>query len=219
MSRKIVTPDDLRRTALRRAGFAVLAATALLLGTLWYEDGGRPMLSPSAKTAPPPAANKADTHPAHAIDAAASDEAIVPVDEIVASTTDASTPKALEAAPGKAGNVPETVAPQPEPPAAGHTVGAAAEASPPPSWNGYFLQLGVFDSMDNAKSLLENALASGLPAHLQARVVAGPFRNKREAEAARRRLENIAESIVLPPRKTGKAPAKAARKPKRQAAK
>ncbi|MDR2092702.1 MAG: SPOR domain-containing protein [Azoarcus sp.] len=219
MSRKIVAPDDLRRTALRRAGFAVMAAIALLLGTLWYEDAGMPMWSPPAKTAPPPAASEADTPPVYAIDAAASDEAIVPVDEIVASAADASVPMAPEAAPGETGNVPEAVVSQPEPPAAGRTLDVAAKTPPPSLQDAYFLQLGVFDSMDNAKSLLENALASGLPAHLQARVVVGPFRNKREAESARRRLGNIAEGIVLPPRKTGKVSAEAARKSKRRAAK
>jgi hypothetical protein len=68
--------------------------------------------------------------------------------------------------------------------------------------------------------LFENAGAIGLPVHIQSRVVAGPFHNKREAEAARDRLKNVAEGVVLPPQKTAKADEKPKAKPKsRQRAK
>ncbi|MDR1463401.1 MAG: SPOR domain-containing protein [Azoarcus sp.] len=220
MMRKFAAAADLRRKALLRAGFAITLATALLIATLWYEYGGEPAALVVSRPAPPPEVS----YPIYAIDAA-SGEAIVPVDEIIANAVEnASIPPASEAAAPEQETAPQATAPESEPPTAG-AVGAVAEPPlpsepPPPSLqSGYFIQLGVFDSMDNAKSLLDNVLASGLPAHTQARVVVGPFRNKSEAEAARRRLKSIAEGIVLPPLKTGKATAKAASKPKRRAAK
>ncbi|MDR1064653.1 MAG: SPOR domain-containing protein [Azoarcus sp.] len=216
MIREFATPADLRRKALYRAGFAVTAAIALLLTALWYEEGGEP--APPAKTAPESAQPVDAGYPIYAIDAA-SGEAIVPVDEIVASAVENTIYPASKTAPDETETGPENTAPEPTPPAAGAAVETPPATSPPSLQNGYFIQLGVFDSMDNAKSLLDNTLASGLSAHLQARVVAGPFRNKSEAEAARRRLGSVAEGIVLPPRKTGKATAKAAKKPKRREAK
>jgi len=82
---------------------------------------------------------------------------------------------------------------------------AAAPAKSVSLPDGYFVQLGVFDDTDNTGRVFDNAVALGLPAHVQSRVMVGPFRNKREAEAARDRLKNIAEGVVLPPQKTAKA--------------
>jgi DedD protein len=71
--------------------------------------------------------------------------------------------------------------------------------------DGYWLQLGVFDGMDNAERLLDNATELGLPAQLQARVMVGPFRSKGEADAAMKRLKGVSKGIVLPPQKPKKA--------------
>ena len=81
-----------------------------------------------------------------------------------------------------------------------------AETPAPPAslLDGYFVQLGVFDDTDKIGKLFENASALGLPVQIQSRVMVGPFRNKREAEAARDRLKGIAEGTVLPPQKTVK---------------
>jgi cell division septation protein DedD len=81
----------------------------------------------------------------------------------------------------------------------------SAPAKPVSLPDGYFVQLGVFDDTDNAGRVFDNAVALGLPAYVQSRVMVGPFRNKREAEAARDRLKNIAEGVVLPPQNTAKA--------------
>jgi DedD protein len=70
--------------------------------------------------------------------------------------------------------------------------------------NGYLVQLGVFGSMDNADGLRADVAARGLPAHVEGRVVVGPFPDKAAAEAARARLkrEGLAAGIVVPPRKS-----------------
>jgi cell division septation protein DedD len=119
----------------------------------------------------------------------------------------AGTPKAT-------GSEPKALAPQISPKKA-----AKAPIKPVSLSNGYFVQLGVFDDTDNVGKVFDNTMALGLPAHIQSRVVVGPFRNKREAEAARNRLRGIAEGIVLPPEKTAKAneKPKAKSKPRRRA--
>ena len=84
--------------------------------------------------------------------------------------------------------------------------GFSPENWPPPSAghsNGYFVQLGVFNAIDKAEKLRSNVKTMGLPAQIQSRVVVGPFRNKREAIAAQRRLQSkgIAKGVVLSPSK------------------
>ncbi|MDR1661827.1 MAG: SPOR domain-containing protein [Azoarcus sp.] len=213
MTRKIFAPVDLRRRALSRAGFAVAAAIILLAVALWFEDSGELAATP-AKIAPEmTAAQETANYPVYPIDAAA-DEIIVPVNDIVAVAAESAS---VSPAPDEKTSAPEAAL-SVTPPAA--ELPAKAAHPPKPLQGGYFIQLGVFDSMDNAKSLLNNIAAFGLPAHIQSRVVAGPFRNKSEAETAKRRLKGFAEGIVLPPpQKASKTVAKAVRKPTRRTAK
>jgi cell division protein FtsN len=104
-------------------------------------------------------------------------------------------PRKVRDAPSKPGRMP-TPAKSP---------GAEAPEAPVPLQDGYFVQLGVFDDTDKSRKVVENASALGLPVHIQSRVVVGPFRNKREAEAARSRLKGVAEGTILPPQNTVKA--------------
>jgi len=88
----------------------------------------------------------------------------------------------------------------------------SADSAPLP--DGYYVQLGVFNAAGNARRLHDSVVALELPAHIQSRVVVGPFDSKREAEEARERLKDIEEGIVLPPQKA--APAKPKPRPKQR---
>jgi len=74
------------------------------------------------------------------------------------------------------------------------TAKAAAPAPTPPKTeveairNGYMVQLGVFSAPGNAQALVDKVDALGIPAHIESRVVVGPFKNRSEADAARRKL-------------------------------
>jgi DedD protein len=235
-----------RRTALSRAGLAVVAALVLLVGVLWYEDGNRPS-APVRRPAPervaviPPPEFLAATAEAEAKTEAEEEavaeesaaEAAQPEVAAVAATQDAglgavlvadasAAEKGHEAPAPDTTRAPEsrrivpTAAEKPAPaldlpptrsgtrqPVAG--AGSAKHRKEPPLKDGYWLQLGVFDAMDNAERLLDNAAELGLPAHLQARVMVGPFRSKGEADAAMKRFKGKSKGVVLPPQKPQKA--------------
>jgi DedD protein len=191
-----------RRTALSRAGLAVAAALVLLLGVLWYEDDSRPnppvrraAIVPIAAVEVSPeqlaAAAEAEAREAAAAGAAVESTAEPVVEPGVEPATGAAPEAGKEAV--TAGVT-----------AAGQT-GNAKNRQEPSLSDGYWLQLGVFDGMDNAERLRNNADELGLPAHLQARVMVGPFRSKGEADAAMRRLKGVSKGIVLPPQKPQKA--------------
>jgi DedD protein len=100
---------------------------------------------------------------------------------------------------------PPEIDPSPAPqPASETTLPPVAKPTAIPLANGYLVQLGVFGSMDNADGLRADVAARGLPAHVEGRVVVGPFPDKAAAEAARARLkrEGLAAGIVVPPRKS-----------------
>lgn len=114
----------------------------------------------------------------------------------------------------KAGSAPlgGTAAPASGPPANEKQPPAAAPsvrpAPPPPASTralaqGHIVQLGVFGDPENAAILSQELAAQGYPAHLQSRVVLGPFANRQTAKAAAERLraERKLEGIVVPPRK------------------
>ena len=65
---------------------------------------------------------------------------------------------------------------------------AAPTPAPAPIKNGFLVQLGVFSTPGNAQALRDKVAALGIPAHLESRVVVGPFRNRAEADAAREKL-------------------------------
>ncbi len=207
---------DPRWTALKRAGLAVMAALALLVGVLWFGDSGqspRPPSEPAAPAqsgAPMPQSETPAPTPEMTVQADAA-EPPAPVVEETASTV---APEAAEPQAVSPLKLSDTPAKPPKklngstnsnngstkPPKA-----VGAPAKPVSLSDGYFVRLGVFDDTDNTGRVFDNAVALGLPAHIQSRVMVGPFRNKREAEAARDRLKNIAEGVVLPPQKTAKA--------------
>ena len=67
---------------------------------------------------------------------------------------------------------------------------------------GYLVQMGVFSNIANAEELKGRLDKAGIPAHIEARVQVGPFKNKVEAEAAQKKLAQMGLSgLLLSPRK------------------
>ncbi|HTH95524.1 MAG TPA: SPOR domain-containing protein [Rhodocyclaceae bacterium] len=80
----------------------------------------------------------------------------------------------------------------------------AQKESPPlhPLSSGYLVQMGVFSNLSNAEDLKSRLDKAGIPSHIEARVQVGPFKNKAEAEAARKKLADMGLSgLLLSPRK------------------
>jgi DedD protein len=223
--RKVSFSSDPRWTAMKRAGLAVMVALVLLVVMLWFGDSGQPprpppefanAVSPQSDTIAP----QPDTPVLPEPDAVAPAEPAVAPDPVAGETGH------VPSAPGlDAGGVPNTTVPSEPIKVAASPKTAANESARPPKvaniptksaslQDGYFVQLGVFDDTENVSRVFNNVTELGLPAHIQSRVVVGPFRNKREAEAARNRLKDIAEGTVLPLQKTAKAPEKPKAKPK-----
>ncbi|NMF90030.1 SPOR domain-containing protein [Aromatoleum petrolei] len=75
-------------------------------------------------------------------------------------------------------------------------------AGPPPG-PGYLIQLGVFLDTANAESMRRELERKGYPAHLQARVVLGPYPDRGAALAAQEKVrrERKLDGMILGPRK------------------
>lgn len=210
-----------RNAALLRAGVAVAAAIALLVGVLAQEEQGAPSAAPKAPAAAGPAATApAAVKPAVAEGAttallAASVEAAqlppvaaAPAGQVVAEGGPATAvPAAIEAAPPSMAAVTPTPTEMQanvriESPADTSTQPAAAGQTTAPAKDGYLLQLGVFGNPRNAGSLQAELAKKGLPARVESRVVLGPFPDRKALEAAQRRLkrEHRLEGVVVPPR-------------------
>ena len=68
-------------------------------------------------------------------------------------------------------------------------------------FSGFLLQAGVFSSVERAEELHARLSLSGVPSTLETRVQVGPFKSKREAEAAQAKLRELGvETILVPPR-------------------
>lgn len=97
-----------------------------------------------------------------------------------------------------------SVPPPPQPPVPKPTQASAppAPARPLTPGQGYLVQMGVFSNIANAEELKVRLDRAGIPAHIEARVQVGPFRNKAEAEAAQKKLADMGLSgLLLSPRK------------------
>lgn len=65
--------------------------------------------------------------------------------------------------------------------------------------SGYTLQAGVFVDPQRAEELHARLVQEGIPATIETRVLVGPFKNRREADAARKKLRALGvESVPLP---------------------
>ncbi|MCB1896095.1 MAG: SPOR domain-containing protein [Zoogloeaceae bacterium] len=81
----------------------------------------------------------------------------------------------------------------------GHKVPPSSPAPAAPATGRLLLQLGVFGVESNATALLERVRKLGVPARLEARVVAGPFADRAALDLARSELRKagLAETIVV----------------------
>lgn len=79
-----------------------------------------------------------------------------------------------------------------------------AEPAAPRLFSGFLLQAGVFSSAQRAEELHARLTLSGVPSTLETRVQVGPFRTRKEAEAAQARLKELGIQTILvapPPRR------------------
>lgn len=108
----------------------------------------------------------------------------------------APTPEAKTAAPA-----PELKlsVPSPKPPTT--TPPGPSEAAATNAANkGFIVQVGVFMSATNARTLQNKLADKGIPTHTETRVVVGPFKDRAEAEAVIRQLKELgANGVVVPP--------------------
>lgn len=65
---------------------------------------------------------------------------------------------------------------------------------------GFVIQLGVFTNVSNAEELHARLTRSGIPSQIEARVFAGPFKSKEDAEAAQAKLKSVGlhAGLLLP---------------------
>jgi DedD protein len=220
-------PARARKTYLLRAGVAALASAVLALWLLSDKQASEPDREAPAMSAAPndsapsvPAASP--TEPESAVPpASATDDANVPPaveGHPAAEAGVGEVPAAGSAAPSDTAAPPPAAAAVPAapsaPPAAeqsaaptvpatkGDRTAGAGEAAPPPG-RGYMVQLGVFAAPTNAQRLRDELVAQGYPAHMQSRVVMGPFPDRQAAEAAHAKVrsEHRIDGVIVPPRK------------------
>lgn len=170
-----------RDRALLRAGFAVAGAVLLMVVALILDEG------PAQPSAEVRGVVGAPAEPVAFAEPPPTPEAPPP------------TPEALPAA-----AVP-TVEPSPAPSPA-PAAKRPAQPAPAALADGYRVQLGVFGDPANAAALQAELDGRGLPAHIQSRVVLGPFENRAQAERAQAQLRKAgAESgVVVAPARQGR---------------
>lgn len=170
-----------RDRALLRAGFAVAGAVLLMVVALILDEGAA---QPSAEVR---GVVGAPAEPVAFAEPPPTPEAPPP------------TPEALPAA--AVPTVEPSLAPSPAPAAK-----RPAQPAPAALADGYRVQLGVFGDPANAAALQAELDGRGLPAHIQSRVVLGPFENRAQAERAQAQLRKAgAESgVVVAPARQGR---------------
>ena len=208
-TRSSLPPGSPRRAALVRAAAALSAALVLLVLGLLDRDraapprpGGEsvgaappgapvatsPSLPPGA-TSPRAAGKLGSAAAAPGVETASGAAGLA---EVAAPTSSCPAPPPAPACP-----------PSPAPTAQGDGIllprAAAAPAGP-----GYLVQLGVFAAPDNALRVYQQAAAAGQPAHIQSRVVLGPFPDREAAEHARKRLQaaGAGPGVLIPPERS-----------------
>ena len=72
-----------------------------------------------------------------------------------------------------------------------------AEPAAPRLFSGFLLQAGVFSNAQRAEELHAKLTLSGVPSTLETRVQVGPFRTRKEAEAAQARLKELGVQTIL----------------------
>lgn len=82
---------------------------------------------------------------------------------------------------------------------------ASTAATPPlPPGSGYSLQAGVFADPRAAEALQARLQQEGIPVRIEARVLVGPYRSRKEADAARAHLSAMGIEVMPLPRKAAR---------------
>ena len=125
-----------------------------------------------------------------------------PPDTPLPPSADAALPPSADAAAPPAPAAPPPTEQSAAPATQGDGTTGAGDVPPPPG-RGYMVQLGVFAAPANAQRLRDGLAAQGHPAHMQSRVVLGPFPDRQAAEAAlaKARSEHKIDGVIVPPRK------------------
>lgn len=152
--------------------------------------------SAGGETSPSPAAAPTGGPPP---DAAAPPAAT----DIASAPAPVGTPADTAPARAAVSELPATSAQAPDAAATPTTEEPSAHPGSPPPGPGFMVQLGVFTDSANAESLRRELARKGYPAHLQSRVVLGPFPNRQAALAAQEKVrrERKLDGMILPPRK------------------
>lgn len=74
---------------------------------------------------------------------------------------------------------------------------AAGQPAPPRLFSGYALQAGVFSDPRRAEELHARLILEGIPSSIEARVQAGPFKSRAEAEDAREKMAAMGIDAVM----------------------
>lgn len=194
-TRSPLPPGSPRRAALVRAGAALAAALVLLvLGLLDRDRSAPPPLAGEAlgTMVPGSASSTRPLGPGGAAPPLAAAPPSEPGAAPVAVASPVSIGAGADAAAAPSCPAPASASPPPTQPAAsaprpdGILLPRAAVS---PVGAGYLVQLGVFAAPDNALRVYQQAAAAGQPAHIQSRVVLGPFADRDAAERARKRLQ------------------------------
>lgn len=78
---------------------------------------------------------------------------------------------------------------------------AAPPAAKTVATSGFVVQLGVFTSVENAQALQAKLKEQGIPASLETRVIVGPFTDRAEADAAKKKLKALGVNGVIASKK------------------
>ena len=210
-------PDAQKKRLLARVGVAALLIVVLLAVLAIFESYSKRELAPpsAVKQAPtpivppaPPAAQpigRVDEKPAEEPAEAPPEKAV----EKLAEPKKAAEPRAEPEHTAPPIATPRPAEPRREVPTAKPGVtpaplpGRKAEDQPsvpiiiqpprpvPATAAGFVLQLGVFTNVANAEELRAKLTRNGIPSQIEARVLAGPFKTKQEAEVAQAKLKVV----------------------------
>jgi cell division protein FtsN len=206
--------QQLKQRAMRRLALALALIAAAIVGLAvldHYASRKKAVAPPAPSTEPPPIATlprpepfePSPPEPPGAEEPAAEAPPTLPPPTVGGDATEPApegrprSAAGAEVPDGTGATAPARTPAQPRQPAAPPS--AAPSALEPRQ--GFVVQLGVFTTVENAQSLQNRLREQGIPVFLETRVVVGPFRDRAEAEAAQRKLEELGVGGVIVQRK------------------
>ena len=171
-----------------------------------------PLAQPSAKQSSPPPPSSAEqplTPPRPPPPVVENQQLPSPPPEHASPDSSAKKPAAQPGPENPAAPTEKPAAARPEqksvPPAAASKAaaqaGAPSPSEPTTSTKGFIVQVGVFTSAANARTLQNKLAEKGIPTYTETRVVVGPFKDRAEAEAVTRQLKDLGVNgaVIAPP--------------------